>query len=72
MAKIIESPVDVSIPSGYKGSGGVYNGEDTDPFSSYKRTGGSEVPEKTYDAIPGAKGDSGLAFETDKLPKNLQ
>lgn len=69
MAKIIDSPMEYQdSPSGFKGSPGVYNGEDVAPFNSHKRSGGG-IPEKTYDQMPG-KGDSGLAFNP-KIPKNL-
>jgi hypothetical protein len=57
----VSTPVDMVAqpPAGYKGSKGVYNGEDQGAFAGYKRTSSpNAVPEKTYDgSMPATKKD---------------
>jgi len=68
----VDSPVDMigSIPKGYKGSSGVYDGENQGPFSGYKRTPSPDaVPEKIYDgSMPNVEKPVTMP---DKLPKNF-
>jgi hypothetical protein len=71
--KFVDSPVDMvgQIPKGYRGSNGVYNGENQGPFSGYKRTSSPDaVPEKIYDnEFP----DVGKpTTEPNTLPKNMK